>query len=149
ALAVLTAQAAPLPMVEQRTLAALPQSAWFLIHPAVTAGGAAPPGLLVVLPGGDGSQLSLPFVLDRVVAQAPAGFVTALLPAPRCASPSDPAAAARRARRRASPTDCAGCSPATRRWRRSGRRRRRTRCRRCRATTWSRTAASSRATSTG
>src|SRR5262245_47391228 len=83
AVAVLAAPLPPQTGAAEHTLAAFPQGAWFLIDPAAKVAADAPQGLLVVLPGGNGSRDALPFVRDSVSAQAPAGFATVLVTAPK------------------------------------------------------------------
>lgn len=69
----------------ERQLPAMARSAWFLIPPTAATAPAKGYGLLVVLPGGDGSREFLPWVENAVHAQLPGDFATALVVAPRWA----------------------------------------------------------------
>ena len=80
------AKSKPLPeRTTRHELSALPQSCYFLTEPKrqVAAGRAL--GLLVVLPGGNGSEEFLPFVAGSLSECAPTAFLCAMLTAPKWA----------------------------------------------------------------
>src|SRR5689334_13983505 len=59
----------------EHTLAALPQSLWFVVPPREPPKAGVKAGLVVVLPGGDGSREFLPWIENVLLAQAPADCI--------------------------------------------------------------------------
>ncbi|MBK8100237.1 MAG: carbohydrate binding domain-containing protein [Planctomycetes bacterium] len=77
------AQTAAASRAQERQLEGMPKSTWFLVPPGLGSAPTKGHGLLVVLPGGDGSREFLPWVENSVHAQLPADFATALVVAPK------------------------------------------------------------------